>query len=85
MVGDCNATPSWPLYRKLARDFDDAAVVCAEREGSRAKPTWGPSAESRRLFRIDHAFVRDLHVENFHVVDIPGSDHSGLVFDVRPE
>lgn len=85
VVGDYNATPQWPLYRRMVRGFSDAAVGCAQREGRSVEPTWGPTDDAPRLLRIDHALVRGLHVENFRVVTIPGSDHSGLVFDCRPQ
>jgi endonuclease/exonuclease/phosphatase family metal-dependent hydrolase len=84
VVGDYNAAPGWPLYRRMTRHLTDAALRSAEREGRTVEPTWGPTAESRRLFRIDHAMVRGIEVENFRVVDIPGSDHSGLIFDCSP-
>jgi len=84
VVGDYNATPAWSVYRRMARMFSDGAIQCAQREGCQVERTWGPTAESPRLLRIDHAMVRGLEVENFQVVDIPGSDHSGLVFDCSP-
>lgn len=84
MVGDYNATPHWPVYRRMARIFSDGAIQCAQREGRAVEPTWGPTPESRRLLRIDHAMVRGVEVENFRVIDIPGSDHSGLLFDCAP-
>ena len=85
MVGDYNATPVWPLYRRLARRFTDGAVQCAQREGREVQRTWGHRPGSPRLLRIDHAMVRGLRVENFRVLDIAGSDHSGLLFDITPE
>lgn len=86
LVGDYNATPAWPLYWRMRRaGFADGAAECARREGRRTERTWGPKPESPRLFRIDHALVRGLMLENFRVVEIPGSDHSGLLFDLRPE
>lgn len=84
VVGDYNATPAWPLYRRLRRHLEDAAVHAARREGRPVRPTWGPRAGSRRLLRIDHALVRGLEVESFQVVDIPGSDHSGILFECAP-
>lgn len=84
VVGDYNATPGWPLYRRLARRFDDGAVQSARREGRRVAPTWGPKPDGPRVLRIDHAMVRGLRVESLRVVDIPGSDHSGLLFDCAP-
>ena len=85
VVGDYNATPQWPLYRRLARRFSDGAVRAAQAEGGSVGATWGPWCGSPRLLRIDHAMVRGLHVESFQVVAIPGSDHSGLLFDLAPE
>lgn len=82
VVGDYNATPAWPLYRRMARHLSDGAIQSAQREGRSVEPTWGRTPDSRRLIRIDHAMVRGLAVEQLRVVDIPGSDHSGLLFDV---
>lgn len=84
IVGDYNATPHWPLYRRLRRQFEDGALGSLDREGRAAQPTWGPRPGARRLLRIDHALVRGLEIERFQVVDIPGSDHSGLLFDCAP-
>lgn len=84
VVGDYNSTPLWPLYQRYARQFSDAAILAAQREGRNVSGTWGVRPGSRRLLRIDHALVRGLEVESFEVVPIPGSDHSGLVMDCRP-
>ncbi len=85
LVGDFNATPQRPLYQRYARRFSDAAIAAAQREGRAVEPTWGPRPGSPRLLRIDHALVRGLDVESFRVVEIPGSDHSALIFDCSPE
>jgi endonuclease/exonuclease/phosphatase (EEP) superfamily protein YafD len=85
LVGDCNASPMWPLYRRLARNMKDGAVEAARREGREAQPTWGPRPESPRMLRIDHAFVRGIEVERFRVLTIPGSDHSGILMECRPK
>lgn len=84
IVGDYNATPQWPLYRRFARQFSDGAIQAAQREGRTVEPTWGPRPGAPRLLRIDHALVRGLEVDHFQVVAIPGSDHSALVFDCSP-
>jgi endonuclease/exonuclease/phosphatase (EEP) superfamily protein YafD len=84
VVGDYNATPHWPLYKRMARLFSDGAIHAAQREGRSVEATWGPTPSSPRLLRIDHAMVRGLDVEGFRVIEIPGSDHSGLVFDCAP-
>lgn len=82
LVGDLNSTPLWPAYRRLRRRFADAASDVARAGGTRPARTWGPTPASRRLLRIDHALVADVEVAAVEVVEVPGSDHSGLVVDV---
>lgn len=84
VVGDYNATPAWPLYRRLAKRFEDGAVQWARRAERSVQPTWGRRPDTARLLRIDHAFVDGLEVEGFRVIDIEGSDHSGILFDCYP-
>lgn len=85
MIGDFNATPSWPLYRRLVTRIGDAARLDARRRGARPSRTWGPWPSGPRLLRIDHVFVRDTEVEAFQVVPLPGSDHSAVVVDIGTE
>jgi endonuclease/exonuclease/phosphatase family metal-dependent hydrolase len=82
LVGDLNSTPVWPLYRRLARRFRDAALDAAGRDGGRTALTWGPWPGSPRLLRIDHVLVAGLDVRGVRVVPIAGSDHSALVVDL---
>ena len=83
VVGDFNATPIWPVYRSLASHLNDAAMLHAQVTGSRPARTWGPWHGSPRLLRIDHAFLRGLNVDHFEVVEVTGSDHSGILTDLR--
>ncbi len=85
LVGDLNATPVWPLYRRLARRLQDAALVHARRRGERPARTWGPGPRSPRVLRIDHILVDRVHVEELRVVRIPDGDHSAVVADVAPD
>ena len=85
LVGDFNATPLWPFYRRVTAHLHDAALIAAKRDGSRARRTWGPRPGSPRLLRIDHAFVQRVTVLGFQVVAVPGSDHSAVVVDVAVE
>jgi endonuclease/exonuclease/phosphatase (EEP) superfamily protein YafD len=85
MVGDFNATPLWPAYRRLAGWLDDAAVRAARREGRAPARTWGPTPHAPRLLRIDHLLVDALEVRAFRVVPLPGSDHSAVVVDLACE
>jgi len=85
VVGDFNATPSWPVYRRLGARLGDAAVEAARRRGTRPARTWRPFPGSPRLLRIDHALVEALRVLDVAVHPIPGSDHSALVVDIAGE
>jgi endonuclease/exonuclease/phosphatase family metal-dependent hydrolase len=85
VIGDFNATPLWPVYRRVARLRRDAARASAERNGARPRPTWGPGTRAPRVLRIDHAFVQALRVEAFRVERLPGSDHDAIVVDVVPD
>lgn len=82
VLGDFNATPLWPAYRRMASQLTDAAVTVADAAGVVPRRTWGPWSGAPRLLRIDHAFVSGVDVETFRVVDVPGSDHSAIVMDV---
>jgi hypothetical protein len=82
LVGDFNATPYWPWYRRMASQFTDAAVTVADKAGTSPKPTWGPWPGAPKLLRIDHGFLRGLEVQEFEVFEIEGSDHSALVMDI---
>jgi endonuclease/exonuclease/phosphatase family metal-dependent hydrolase len=82
VVGDMNATPAWPLYRRLTRQFDDAHRLVARRHHRTPRRTWGPTHRWPRLLRIDHVFTHAVEVSDLWVVPIAGSDHSGVVFDL---
>ncbi len=83
VAGDCNASPAWPVYRRLAGRLDDAVLAVAKDNGRRASRTWGPTPTSPRLLRIDHVFVEGVRPRASQVVTIPGSDHSGVLVDVE--
>jgi len=82
LLGDLNATPAWPVYRRLAARFADAAVEAARANGGGPQATWGPWPSAPRLFRLDHCLVAGLVALRAQVVDLPGSDHSALVVDL---
>lgn len=83
VVGDFNSTPIWPFYRSLASHLDDAAKLHAEVTRRRPARTWGPWHGAPRLLRIDHAFLTGLSVDRFEVIEVSGSDHSGILTDLR--
>ncbi len=81
LLGDFNATPSWPAYRRLATDLDDAARSHADREGDRPPRTWGPLPGWPRLLRIDHVLVPGFTVHRTRTFDV-GSDHDALLVEI---
>jgi endonuclease/exonuclease/phosphatase (EEP) superfamily protein YafD len=82
LVGDLNATPVWPAYRRLAALLDDAAVLAAAREGRAPARTWGPGPGAPRLLRIDHVLCDGLEVRALRVLPLRGSDHSAIVVEL---
>lgn len=84
LVGDLNATPAWPAYRRIAKRLPDAAVAVARARGDRPRKTWGPGPGSTRWLRLDHAFVQGLAAVDFQVIALPGSDHDAIVVDLCP-
>jgi vancomycin resistance protein VanJ len=82
LVGDFNATPLWPLYRRLAARLTDAAVAAARHHSRPVQRTWGPWPGAPRLLRIDHALVHGVAVADFHTRPIAGGDHSAIVVDI---
>jgi endonuclease/exonuclease/phosphatase family metal-dependent hydrolase len=82
VLGDFNATPSWPLYRVVAGRLEDLALSHARSRGAKPARTWARWVGGPALLRIDHCFGSGLCVDDFHVVAIRGSDHFGLVVDL---
>jgi len=82
VLGDFNATPAWPLYRAIARRLEDLALRHAQSSGTKPARTWARWVGGPPLLRIDHCFGSGVRVDDFRVVAIRGSDHSGLVVDL---
>ncbi len=85
VVGDFNATPAWPLYRVIAGRLEDLALTHARSRGAKPAGTWARWVGGPPLLRIDHCFGSGVRVDDFQVVAIRGSDHSGLVVDLSVE
>jgi endonuclease/exonuclease/phosphatase family metal-dependent hydrolase len=82
LVGDLNALPRSPTYRRFARRLGDAQCAL------RARRPRGTYPVSLPLLRIDHVFVGDaIEVLNVEVLRTPltriASDHLPLVVDLR--
>ncbi len=81
ILGDCNATPIWPTYRRLVRSFDDGVAEWASRLGETPKRTWSARPGTPPLLRIDHVFTRGLSLDAVRVDVLAGSDHKTLTVD----
>ena len=84
VLGDFNASPLWPFYRFMKKRYQDAALS-ADRDRP-APPTWPhwPRLGIRGLIRIDHCFLSRLRARSSKLVELPGSDHFGLLVDLEP-
>lgn len=82
ILGDFNASPAWPVYRRVAARYRDAALTAGDVAG--AGSTWPRLGwlGLRGLLRIDHCFLHRLHATKVRRLDIPGSDHLGLLVDL---
>lgn len=83
VVGDFNASPIWPVYKKMLELYSDGMLLAAGKDGG-PKPTWPyfPLLGLRGLIRIDHMFLRQLSARNSRIVEIPGTDHLGIILDL---
>jgi endonuclease/exonuclease/phosphatase (EEP) superfamily protein YafD len=82
MTGDFNAAWWHPEFRQLlARGWRDVHQIV----GRGLSPSWPVHRVLPPAFiRLDHALVNDgLAVDSVSDVDIPGSDHRGLLVSVR--
>lgn len=79
VAGDMNASPAWPLYRRLSERFDDLALSAADGE---PEATWGWRPGWPRMLRIDHIFGSGVKPVATQVEPIKGSDHHALIVDV---
>jgi endonuclease/exonuclease/phosphatase family metal-dependent hydrolase len=82
VLGDLNAGPGWPSYRRLRRHLDDAATVAADRHGRRPAMTWSLRPGGRGLMRLDHILARGVSVRDVATIPVESSDHRAIVADV---
>jgi len=82
LLGDLNATPLWPVYRRLAARLDDLALRFARRRGARPEPTWPRGLGPLRALRIDHCLARGCEALAVEVHELRGSDHCALFVEL---
>ena len=85
VAGDFNASPIWPVYRRVSRHLDDLVSVWGVRSGQEPEPTWGWRPGWPRMLRIDHVFGSSVRADDVRVVPISGSDHAAVVADLTVE
>jgi endonuclease/exonuclease/phosphatase (EEP) superfamily protein YafD len=75
-AGDFNATYDMRTFRDLLRDgYRDAA----EQAGSGITATYPANTWVPPMLAIDHLITRQCEATSVKVVDVPGSDHRGLI------
>lgn len=77
LVGDLNCTALSPHFRSM---LVDGGLVDAG-AGRGPMPSW-PTFFTPLGIRIDHALVARAQVAGLRRLDVPGSDHAGLVVDL---
>jgi len=84
VVGDLNATPLWPAYRRLRRELADGVAEWAAAAGARPSRTWSKVPHGPALLRIDHVLTRGMVVTSCTVERVLGSDHLAVTVDLEP-
>lgn len=82
VVGDMNATPAWPAYKRITESLDDGVVAWHRSRGDKPAATWAIRPGTRPWLRIDHVFVSGVEVKSLQTVPVRGSDHHGLLVEV---
>lgn len=82
LAGDMNSSPAWPLYRRMARRWEDLVARSAVDRGLSARPTWAWRPGWPRMLRIDHVFGAGVHPVGSEVIPLEGSDHAAVVIDL---
>lgn len=76
VAGDLNSTMDMRPFRSLLRNgYRDAA----EQSGAGIKPTFPADWHLPPFIVIDHVLTRDCTTTSLRTIEIPGSDHRGLV------
>ncbi len=75
LAGDFNATAAHPQFRELAKQFQDAVPLL----GPLPAGTWPADLPIPALVRIDHILVRGFAVTEAIRIEVPGTDHHGIV------
>jgi endonuclease/exonuclease/phosphatase family metal-dependent hydrolase len=83
VAGDMNATPRWPLYRRLDQKWDDLVLTVNDGSHRKSDPTWGFRPSWPRMLRIDHVFGTGIQPVTAAVERLNGSDHSAVLVELK--
>lgn len=75
LAGDFNATGAHPQFRELANQFQDAVPLL----GPLPAGTWPADIAIPAMVRIDHVLVQGFALTEATRIDVPGTDHHGIV------
>lgn len=82
VLGDLNATPLWPAYRRVRVGLTDVVSDWCRLVGVAPEPTWAPRVGGRPRLRIDHVLASGLRARRVHVATVAGSDHRAVIVDL---
>jgi endonuclease/exonuclease/phosphatase (EEP) superfamily protein YafD len=82
LAGDMNASPAWPLYRRLSGRWEDLVARSALESDMNPAPTWAWRPGWPRVLRIDHVFGNGVRAVDSRVIPMRGSDHAAVVVDL---
>jgi endonuclease/exonuclease/phosphatase (EEP) superfamily protein YafD len=82
LAGDMNASPAWPLYRRLSGRWEDLVARSALESDMAPAPTWAWRPGWPRVLRIDHVFGNGVRAVDSRVIPMRGSDHAAVVVDL---
>ena len=77
VLGDFNASPRWPAYKRMVHRLDDLVL-----DVGKPAPTWGYRPGWPKLLRIDHIFGVGVAATHVEAPLVEGSDHSAVVADI---
>lgn len=78
VVGDFNASPRWPAYRRVASRWTDLVAEAIPRP----ERTWGWRPGWPLMLRIDHVFGTGVQATEVSVHPIAGSDHRAVLVEL---
>lgn len=83
VVGDLNATPAWPAYRRLRTRLRDGVSDAGRLNGNKVGRTWAPRPGWAPWLRIDHILTAGVRLEDVAVRPIEGSDHRAVAATIK--